>query len=318
MSGVEIAGLAIGVIPVVVEILKSYRTAKERIDSFRKHGEVVFDIQLRYRVAATSFSNDCRLLFKAVVHNARELPAMLEDPQHDAWRDPNLESQFRAFLEQDYQLFKDIVLLIRNVLRDTQNALQDCERQIGNVQLAAAHRLYLTFNVSLKENRYRQWLDTLDGWNNKLIKLREQRCKLFKPRSLQTGSLAHKAIPREYGDIRTAAQGLHESLRDSWSCTNVSHIGHQAKLSVEANAEYGNVHLNMVIACNKDDGKAEKLCVFTLEVLTFTDHLKSTSAGIPHLAPREDNHNFDNSRGYSNVDRNDFRRTKDFSASQTT
>lgn len=318
MSGVEIAGLAIGVIPIVIEILRSYRTAKERIDSFRKHGEVVFDIQLRYRVAATSFSNDCRLLLKAVVHNAWELPAMLEDPRHDAWRDPNLESKFRAFLEQDYQLFEDIVLLIRNVLRDTQTALQDYERHISNAQSAAAHRFYLAFNVSLKENRYRQWLDTLDGWNNKLSKLREQRCKLFKPHSLQTDSLTRKAVPRKYSVIRTAAQGLHESLRESWSCTNMSHVGHQAKLSVEANAEFGNVHLDMVIACNKGDGKEEKLCVFTLKVLILTDHQKSITARSPHLAPREDNHDFDHTRGYNSADHNDFRRIKDFSASQTT
>jgi hypothetical protein len=259
MSGIEIAGLVFGIVPIVVEILKSYRTTKERLHTFRKYGQVIHDVQLRYRVAATSFTNECQLLLRTVIEDKHELAGMIDDPQHAAWLDPTLETRFRTFLERDCTLFEEVIVLIRDVLRDTQAALGDCNRLCGGgTQTTTAQRLYLAFNTSRKENQYRRWLDTLDVWNSKLSKLRKQRCKLHKRQVVQGSYLVRKAVPRKYGDVRAASQRLHESLQDSWSCTNISHTGRQARLSVEAKAEHGNVRLDMVIACRGKIVKSDK------------------------------------------------------------
>jgi hypothetical protein len=248
----EIAGLAVGVIPIVVEILKSYRTARARLHAFKEYTRVISDVQLRYRVAAANFSNECQLLLKTVVDDGRELSEMMAEPLHAAWQSLQLEARFRAFLEQDYPVFEEIILLIRDVLRETQTAIEDCNVQQSTLDAQrTAQRLYLAFDISRKENKYRHWLDALDQWNKKLSKLRKQRCKLHKSRSAQPACLVRKAVPRQYSDIRTASQKLHESLQDSWSCTNVSHTGHQAKLSLKASADYGKVRLDMVIACRR-------------------------------------------------------------------
>lgn len=261
MSGIEIAGLVLGIVPIVVEILKSYRTTKECLGTFRRYGEVIQDVQLRYSVAAASFTNDCQLLLKTVVDDACELPEMLKDPQHSGWQEPQLEARFRSFLEHDYTLFEHMMTRIREVLRDTQAALMKCEGQGAGVstQPSAARRLQQAFNIARKENEYRRWLDSLDQWNIKLSRLRKQRCKLRKRQSAQSGCLVRKAVPRKYGDIQAASQRLHESLQDSWSCTNISHTGHQAKLSLEANADYGNVRLDIIIACRRNVTKIESM-----------------------------------------------------------
>ncbi|KAF3002702.1 hypothetical protein E8E13_010074 [Curvularia kusanoi] len=251
MSGIEIAGLVFGVVPIVVEILKSYRATKERLSTFRRYAQVLHDVQLRYLVAATSFTNECQLLLRAIVENKRELAGMFDDAQHDAWLDPALETRLRAFLERDCTLFEGIVTKIRDVLRDTQAALGRLSEG-HHTHTTTTQRLYLAFNTSRNENQYRQWLDELDIWNSKLSKLRKQRCKLQKRQLVQGDCLVRKAVPRQYSDIRAASQRLHESLQDAWSCTNISHTGHQAKLSIEAKAEEGNVRLDMVIACRRN------------------------------------------------------------------
>jgi hypothetical protein len=254
MSGIEVAGLVFGVIPIIVEILKSYRTARDRLNTFRKHTQIANEVQLRYRVAATNFSNDCQLLLKGVIDDACELSQMVGDPQHSGWQDPQLESRFRAFLEPDHTLFEDIITLIQNVLRDTEAALKDCSEQPSGsgLQHTTAQRLYLAFNISRKENRYRKWLDTLDCWNEKLSVLRKQRCELQRTSFGRSGLLNRKAVPQKYGEIQVASHRLHKSLENSWSCTNVSHTGHHAKLSIEATAEYGNVRLDIVIASREE------------------------------------------------------------------
>ena len=121
----------------------------------------------------------------------------------------------------------------------------------------ALRRVYQAFDISCKENTYRKWLDDLDQWNSKLSRLRAQRCKLQKQRSNRMEGLIRKSTPKRYIDIHTASQKLHDSLRDSWSCTNISHVGHQAKLSLDAHAEYGTAHLDIVIACRRRQSAGE-------------------------------------------------------------
>ncbi|KAF2438857.1 hypothetical protein P171DRAFT_157559 [Karstenula rhodostoma CBS 690.94] len=256
MSGIEVAGLVFGIVPVVVEILKSYSVAKDRLKSVAHHVQVVYDVQLRYRVAATNFGNDCQLLLRSIIKDPRELCQMVDDPKHSAWGDSSLEERLRQFLGRDCEVFEKVVVRIRDVLRETGTRLS----QLGQDLLAVQHdsrltlkRLYTAFDISSKENAYRRSLDDLDQWNTKLGHLRAQRCKLHKQRSYYLDGLVRKSVPKRYSDIRTSSQKLHDSLRESWSCTNISHVGHQAKLSLDAEAEHDTTRLDMVIACRRKE-----------------------------------------------------------------
>ena len=252
MSGIEVAGLVFGVIPIVVEILKSYGATRDRLKTFLRHAQVVNDVQLRFRVAATNFRNDCHLLLKTVVDDTRQLSEMVKDPTHDGWQDPALEGRFRSFLDRDYELCEEIMVKIRDTLRKTQAKLVKFNRSLTDHRAPAnIVAFYQAFNIARKENQYRQWLDDLDHWNSKLGHLRTQRCKLIKRQKYPESCLIRKAVPRKYLDIQVASQRLHESLQDSWSCSNLSHEGHQAKLSLEAKADYGAVRLDMAIACRR-------------------------------------------------------------------
>jgi hypothetical protein len=82
--------------------------------------------------------------------------------------------------------------------------------------------------------------------NNKLGKLRKQRYKLYKPHSVQSDCLVRKATSHKSMDVEVLCQALHESLQDSWSRMTILYTAHQAKLSVKAKTEYGNLQLDMV------------------------------------------------------------------------
>ncbi|KAK7182264.1 hypothetical protein DPSP01_006982 [Paraphaeosphaeria sporulosa] len=256
MSGIEVAGLVFGIVPVVVEILKSYSVAKDRLKSVAHHAQVVYDVQLRYRVAATNFGNDCQLLLRNIIEDPRELSQMIDDPKHCAWEDPALDERLRQFLGRDCEVFERVVVRIRDVLRDTGARLARLSQDLSAVQndsRLTLKWLYTAFDISSKENAYRRSLDDLDQWNTKLGRLRAQRCKLQKRRSCHLDGLVRKSVPKRYMDIHTASQKLHDSLRDSWSCTNISHVGHQAKLSLDAEAEHGTARLDMVITCRRKE-----------------------------------------------------------------
>jgi hypothetical protein len=242
MSGVEVAGLAIGIIPIVVEIIKSYSTTTSRLKAFARYTHIISDVKLRYQVAAANFSNNCQLLLQAAVEDSVEVSEMIKDPQHAGWQDPSLEERFRTFLEQDHQLCEGIVVKVRDILRETRDTLSSLDQRNKAAMLQA-------FNISYKENRYRRALEELDRWNLKLANLCQQRCKLQKRRGVSFNCIVRKAAPKRFSHIRAASQTLRESLQESWSCTNVSHTGHQAKLSIDASTEYDTVQLDVVIAC---------------------------------------------------------------------
>jgi hypothetical protein len=254
MSGIEIAGLVFGVVPVVVEILKSYSTAKRRFATFSRHTEVAYDIQLKFQVAAANFNNECRLLLQATVAHPSEVSEMMEDPAHKRWQEQGreIELRLRNLMQQDYELCENIVTRLRDILRETRNSLFKLENSLGNTKQPHhefVRKIWHAFNTSRKENEYLQQLESLDRWNKSLGKLCKQRRKIQKRRNVPSACIIRKAVPRSYQEIRVASQQLGESIHDSWSCTNTSHSGHQAKLSLNAKSEHDNVQLDVVIAC---------------------------------------------------------------------
>ncbi|KAF1949880.1 hypothetical protein CC80DRAFT_252176 [Byssothecium circinans] len=284
MSSIKVVGLAIGIVPIVVEILKSYRTTKDRLKSFAHHDLVIDDMHLRYRVAATNFSNNCQLLLKPVVDDPRELSGMVDDVKHEGWKIASLEERFRSFLGRDYELCEEIVVRIRNVLRETQVQLAELDK--SDAESSTLNRIHQAFDITLKKNQYHRWLDELDQWNAKLGNLRAQRCELQKRHTYRP----KWTVPRRYADIHTASQRLHESLQESWSCTNASHIGHQAKLSLDAQVEDVTAQLDMVIACCRRDslqsqkGQAEAPIWLHIQSITTNAPTQTPSTKLPALA----------------------------------
>ncbi|KAH8719536.1 hypothetical protein GQ44DRAFT_761999 [Phaeosphaeriaceae sp. PMI808] len=254
MSGLEIVALTLGVVPIVVEILKSYSTAKCRLETFSRHAEVAYDIHLRFKVAAANFNNDCRLLLQAVVPDPGDASEMIKDPTHNGWQEQgkDIEKRLRSLMQQDYDLCQDIVTRLRNILRETQESLVKLD---GGLETAKQphhelrRKIWHAFNTSRKENEYIRQLESLNKWNKALGKLRKQRCRIQKRRDAASTCIIRKAAPRSYQQIRVVSQQLGESLHDSWSCTNTSHSGHQAKLSLDAQCGHGDVQLDIVVAC---------------------------------------------------------------------
>jgi hypothetical protein len=257
MSGLEIGGLVVGIIPIVVEVFKSYSAARKRLKAFIRFHDVINDVHFRFRVAAGTFANTWQLLLQSVVDDpgGYTVCEMTKDPKHAAWLEPSLEKRLGELLGDDYERFQGVVLKIRDVLRTTQNTLSkfDLGYSRSHELPSVTQRLYQAFNISRKENEYRRWLDDLDEWNVKLDNLRKQRQKLRKRQLVAPSCVIRKSTPKTYSDVRAASQGLYESLNESFSCTNVSHSGHNAKLSLEAvtGSGPGNVQLDMAIACQK-------------------------------------------------------------------
>ncbi|KAH4006808.1 hypothetical protein HBI13_234910 [Parastagonospora nodorum] len=264
MSGIEIAGLVFGIVPIVVKILKSYGTAKRRLITFSRHVEVADDIQTRFDVASAHFNNDCRLLLQATIADPDEVPEieeMMNNPTHKSWQKQGkrIDERLKEIMEQDYELCGKIVTRLHDILCETQNSLTRLQDSLGKgkrSQREYVEKICDAFTISRKENGYIRQLESLNIWNNSLSKLLEQRCRIRKRCKVPSAWIIRKAVPKRYQQIRLASQQLGESIHDSWSCTNTSHSGHQAKLSLDAESEHDNVQLDVVVACQTKPDRA--------------------------------------------------------------
>ena len=138
------------------------------------------------------------------------------------------------------------------------------EAGLGNTKQPAhefTRKIWHAFNTSRKENEYVRQLDSLDKWNKRLSKIRKQRCKIQKRQRKvpPAACIIRKSVPRSYRQIRVASELLGESLHDSWSCTNESHSGHQAKLSLDARSGPQDVQLDVVVACQPKLNNAPRM-----------------------------------------------------------
>lgn len=128
MSGIEVAGLIFGVLPVIIQIIKSYETTCERLHTFRVHARAIQRIQVRFRVQQSSFRNECRHLLRLVIHDDEELQATLEDRTHSRWRDGQLNEQFQICLGDEYDSCETILKEIQQLLKEIGEDLSRFDR----------------------------------------------------------------------------------------------------------------------------------------------------------------------------------------------
>lgn len=131
MSGLEVAGLVFGVLPVVIVILQS---ATERLRILKQHSKTVRIIELRLRAEEAKFGNECRHLLRLVIHEEKELHDMLENPEHAQWKNRELCRQFEKCLGRDYDFFEEAVIGIKELLNELQAKLSCFDSAIANRQ----------------------------------------------------------------------------------------------------------------------------------------------------------------------------------------
>ncbi|KAB2571826.1 hypothetical protein DBV05_g9485 [Lasiodiplodia theobromae] len=263
MSGIEVAGLVFGVVPIFFEILKSYGWAGKKLDTFKRHHDVVREIQLDFRLEQRAFRTECHLLLASVVDDKEELLSVLQHPDDGPWdRDDvkRVNDGLKRLMGDDFAICEEIVVKIRDLLRSTTADLVRLDR-LSNAggtnesSSTAIQDLRHAFKVSTKESGYRKTLQSLNLWNAKFRSLRKQKCAVQNPRHFSSTTITARRIPSAYSKIREASNMLHSSLEDAWSCSNASHEAHQAKLLLNAEADYERVRLDMAISCRQKGPK---------------------------------------------------------------
>jgi hypothetical protein len=115
MSGVEVAGLVFGVLPILFEAVRAYSTVSNGLHTFRHWSKEVKSIALRLKVHNGIFLNECRLLLR-LVEDEQVTEDMLEDRTDWRWTSKELNDKLKAVLKDSLELCCSIIEEIKDTV----------------------------------------------------------------------------------------------------------------------------------------------------------------------------------------------------------
>lgn len=86
MSGVEVAGLVLAVLPVLVEAIKFYAEGVSTVERYLKYRVPLQSVLRALQNEKVIYLNTCETLLNGLVDNNEEREALLKDPGGPAWK----------------------------------------------------------------------------------------------------------------------------------------------------------------------------------------------------------------------------------------
>ncbi|CAO2651031.1 Nn.00g093280.m01.CDS01 [Neocucurbitaria sp. VM-36] len=257
MSGVEVAGLVFGVLPILIEAIKAYSAVSDGLHTFRHWSREVKSISLQLKVQNGIFLNECRLLLR-LAEDEKVAENMLYDATDRRWTSKELNDRLNTMLNDNFELCRSIIEETKDVTEDMKEEMKKFdaleEQKYKNEKLKSAiKRLRGALSITFDKSRYEKHLANLRDRNSDLSALRLQ-ISAFQQTTRAAGTLVrHKTLPDRFQSIQNASQKLHEALCSAWCCDDLAHRGHYAKLCLDAEVQ-NEVHLDLAISCHDNNG----------------------------------------------------------------
>jgi hypothetical protein len=133
MTGVDAAGLALGIFPLIVEGLKAYGHGVSTINDCRRYEGVLGRLIRDLNGLQTVFNNTCIFFLQDMIA-PEEVTALLADPGGPLWRAPDFEKS-----------------LEERMSAETMKAIMETVQDIGNIlqELGKKFRLQKDQEVSI-------------------------------------------------------------------------------------------------------------------------------------------------------------------------
>ncbi|KAF2738523.1 hypothetical protein EJ04DRAFT_585903 [Polyplosphaeria fusca] len=224
MSGVEIAGIALAVLPLIINALEDYEEGLDPIKSFMRWEKELPKCIRKLRNQHVHFEQNMRLLLEPITTDY-ELAEMLSDPNGQYWKDGEMSEKLRERLQESYHAYQGTIGDIERIMKKIASKLDlDRAAELSRNDLEAIlaanplknnkfeFRKRVRFGMSKKN--IKGLLEELDDCNKELERFADRNEKLETYRKAAKPSFAGRLQ-----QVQKYAQNLHSVLVSSWSCS---------------------------------------------------------------------------------------------------
>lgn len=105
MSGIEVAGIALAVFPIIIDGISHFVNGVEKIKYWRR-----YRIKLQGYATAIEAQRVCYLdtlegLFADIVESEEDLNILMSNPGGPAWQSPNYDARLHQRLDRSYNVY---------------------------------------------------------------------------------------------------------------------------------------------------------------------------------------------------------------------
>lgn len=105
VTGIEAAGLALAILPLLMNQLDAYARGIEKIKLLRGYRREFADYSMGLGTQRAILINTLEQALEGVVDDEYEVSQLISNPQSDAWEDPVLQKRLRTKLGRNYDVF---------------------------------------------------------------------------------------------------------------------------------------------------------------------------------------------------------------------
>ncbi|KAL1638680.1 hypothetical protein SLS58_008712 [Diplodia intermedia] len=220
MSGIEVAGLVLGALPLIVEVLKAYSSGASTIRRYIRYQRPLKSLSTELGIEYVLYQNACERLLDGLVDDNTEREALLQKPGGPAWKNQELERKLQKRLSKGYPFFvdtvKDIELAVSDLMKLLKFSLD------GQPQFNAANgfeKEYQRLSFSLKKSKYDDLVSTVRKHGAALRELTNQSIVLEPRRSA-------RRLP-DFDLIRSYAASIYTTFCTALQCNcQTTHVLH--------------------------------------------------------------------------------------------
>lgn len=123
MSGVEIAGLMLGALPLMISALEHYRATASVLRGWWRVNADYRKCMHDLTYYKDEFQTNLQELLLPMIADDEKLKQLLEDPGGPSWKDPELNETLRKRMRLRYDSYVDTIHMLLDVVRGLDEAL---------------------------------------------------------------------------------------------------------------------------------------------------------------------------------------------------
>ncbi|KAK2750576.1 hypothetical protein FQN57_002647 [Myotisia sp. PD_48] len=250
----EVAGVVIGIIPLVLKARATYHAIYEVKGTFSNISCETKHLSAKLEVQKAVFENSCKLLLGIAPDEPEGFSQKWNDEDEDSCS-PN----YRKTLPICMEVIQCIIIHLEEMRGRIENLTAELGiKKLNNEPIRQTFkRLKLSGKLIFNKDLYEKDISILKGYNEDLITLMDQ-LGSFRLGNVTCGKFnGTKNLPPHYKAVQAASQTLYDSLQGVWSCAEPSHEEHYAKLCLTAEVGDG-VSLHMALSSRRATPPSER------------------------------------------------------------
>ncbi|KAJ8118057.1 hypothetical protein OPT61_g882 [Boeremia exigua] len=212
-TGIEVAGLVLGALPLLLEGLKFYAEGVDTAIRFWKYREGVKGLISELGAEQTIYLNSIEIMIHGVV-DARDVEEFLTKPGGDLWKRPKFEQKLRKRLGSSFDSYLDTISRMKFAVDAFRTKLKLDDA--GKPQFSDKHTFkenYRRLRFSLNQAEYANLMGQIRQSNSTLKDLTFQRQNI----EAQQQRVVRGSVPN-FKRINRRAGGFYSAIKAGWKC----------------------------------------------------------------------------------------------------